>query len=466
MKKMLFTVRIILLLVMPIIFAVNTYCAAEETKLVSVSPKDGTTLSESELKDKGVTVKFYEPVQSISVSGKLDGQAIECTAELERGGRRANISPAFDVVSGQAVLELAISWTQEGEVETATVAYTLEVPDTVPPEISNGTVRDGDKDVDPDPLNTDGIVIRFSEPVNAGKVVLRTESGDDLGWIPVWADDRVTLEPLAGSELGGETTYIIDITGVKDEAGNSLGDTEITFTTEPKPENGSDETLDFPMEEDAKDGSADDKSGNDNNGIIQGYPPKTIEGKIGNAWEFQKDSSIIVKASATLNTFLFLNDYAIAFWVKPVFAIDSAVCLVWEARSEMGKANATLWLSKSGVVHWKLYGFSVETSENSFKEGEWNHVCVSGDENTTRIYANFELKREEPTPGEWVLESPDAEYMITALQGSSLDEFKVLPYSIYAEDLLAVAYPSTATQRGGRLGTTWGNIKNQKFLKE
>ena len=104
-------------------------------------------------------------------------------------------------------------------------------PDLTSPEITGGTVEDGDEDVDPAEINDGGIEITFSEEVT-GNIALQTEAGDNVGWIGKVDGMAATLELVAGKEIGNETTYVIKGT-VSDAAGNELA-VEITFTTAAK----------------------------------------------------------------------------------------------------------------------------------------------------------------------------------------------------------------------------------------
>ena len=91
---------------------------------------------------------------------------------------------------------------------------------------------DGDKDVDPEAINTDGkIEIEFSEDMT-GNIALQTEDGDDVGWIGKVEGNKGTLELVKGRELENETTYVIK-GKVSDGAGNST-DVSVTFVTKAK----------------------------------------------------------------------------------------------------------------------------------------------------------------------------------------------------------------------------------------
>ena len=129
----------------------------------------------------------------------------------------------------EGALTLNIAWTNGDGSHT--LNYTVKAADNTPPEVTGGTVEDGQEDVDPEPLNTDGIVVDFSEDVT-GNIALQTEAGDAVGWIGKVEGTKGTLDPVAGKEIGNETTYVI-AGKVSDAAGNEI-DVSITFTTKGK----------------------------------------------------------------------------------------------------------------------------------------------------------------------------------------------------------------------------------------
>ena len=128
------------------------------------------------------------------------------------------------------VLSLTISWTNGDGSHT--LVYTVIVPDNTAPEVIGGTFKDGDRDVDPEHINADGVIeFIFSEDV-AGNIALQTEGGEDVGWIGKVEGNKATLELVKGKEIGNETTYVIK-GRVSDAAGNETK-ISITFTTSGK----------------------------------------------------------------------------------------------------------------------------------------------------------------------------------------------------------------------------------------
>ena len=125
-------------------------------------------------------------------------------------------------------LALTITWS-DGSL---TLTYSVTEPDSEAPEITDGTVSDGDKGVNPETINSDArIEVTFSEAVS-GNIVLRTAAGVDAGWLGKVDGNKGTLELVKGKELGNEITYVIAGT-VRDAAGNETN-LNITFTTASK----------------------------------------------------------------------------------------------------------------------------------------------------------------------------------------------------------------------------------------
>lgn len=92
--------------------------------------------------------------------------------------------------------------------------------------MTGGTVSDGDKDVDPAAINSDGIIeSTFSEEMT-GHIALQTEGGDNVSWLGSVDGTTGTLELVKGREIVNETTYVI-VGKVSGAAGN---ETEISIT--------------------------------------------------------------------------------------------------------------------------------------------------------------------------------------------------------------------------------------------
>ena len=161
-----------------------------------------------------VTVTFDNAPADVTVSA----------GTVTVAGKTATITGPFT----PGPLGLTIAWA-DGIQE---LNYTVTAPCCAPPYIVGGTVKDGDTDVDPELINSDGkIVIEFTEDVT-GNIALQTEGGDDVGWIAKVAGTTGTLELVKGRELVNETVYVV--AGRVTDAEGNQNDIKITFVTRGK----------------------------------------------------------------------------------------------------------------------------------------------------------------------------------------------------------------------------------------
>lgn len=151
------------------------------------------------------------------------GDVTVSAGAIAGSGKTRTISGPFTL----GPLSLTITWTN-GDGSTS-LSYTVKAADNTAPTVTDGTVKDGEEDVDSEKINRDGkIKITFSEEVR-GNIALQTEGGDDVGWIGKVEGTKGTLELVKGKEIGNETTYVIK-GKVIDAAGNEA-EVSITFTT-------------------------------------------------------------------------------------------------------------------------------------------------------------------------------------------------------------------------------------------
>ena len=112
--------------------------------------------------------------------------------------------------------------------------------DIVAPAIVAGNVSDGDKHVDPEPLNINGIHFEFDEPIRKYEIDLRLKGGASFGWAPRGLVERenmrphIQIMPVAGDPLlEFDTEYVIDI--FVQDFGCRTEIFQIAFRTKPKP---------------------------------------------------------------------------------------------------------------------------------------------------------------------------------------------------------------------------------------
>ena len=186
------------------------YTIRPPAAFVSANPAGNSELAV----DDTITLTFDNPPEDVTVSA----------GTVRIIGKQVRITGTFD----PGPLALTIVWADGVQ----TLTYTVRVPDTEAPKITSGSVNDGDKDVDPEALNSGGrIEVEFSEEVT-GNIALQTTAGADAGWLGKIAGKKGTLELVRGKELGNEITYVIS-GKVEDAAGNST-DINIRFTTASK----------------------------------------------------------------------------------------------------------------------------------------------------------------------------------------------------------------------------------------
>lgn len=188
-----------------------TYTVKSPVAFVGVDPRIDSELT---VNDR-ITFTFDSPPNDVTVNAgiaTIDGKIVTIKGPFTPGP-----------------LNLTISW-NDGSL---TFTYTVVEPDTDAPDISSGTVSNGDKDVDAKAINSNArIEIEFNEAVS-GNITLQTAAGVDIGWLGRVEGNKGILELVKGKELGAETTYVTYvITGkVGDAAGNET-DISITFSTD------------------------------------------------------------------------------------------------------------------------------------------------------------------------------------------------------------------------------------------
>ncbi len=161
-----------------------------------------------------ITINFDNPPLDVTVN----------VGTVTFSGKTATITGPFT----PGPLALTLRWADGIQA----LNYIVTAPCCSPPHIIGGTVKDGDIDVDPEVINSDGkIVIEFTEEVT-GNIALQTEGGDDVGWIAKVAGNIGTLALVKGRELINETVYVI-VGKVTTTEGNAT-DIKITFVTKGK----------------------------------------------------------------------------------------------------------------------------------------------------------------------------------------------------------------------------------------
>ena len=180
-------------------------------KIVSVDPPSGNTIAV----DAIITATFDGVPSDVIVSSGVATVA----------GKTLTIAGPFT----QGTFILTITWSDG----TQAVMYT--VPNTEPPKIIGGTIKDGETGITAYAIDRKGYIkIEFNKEVT-GHVALQTEDGEDVGWLGRIEGTKAIVELVKGKDLiYCETTFII-VGKVSDAFGNST-DFKVTFTTAGWPE--------------------------------------------------------------------------------------------------------------------------------------------------------------------------------------------------------------------------------------
>ncbi len=169
----------------------------EVAKLVKTIPASGEYAADH----LPVVLHFDKEPLAVTVDG---------TAARVRGNKASWCFPNPNRDLGTQLFH--IKWTNpDGSLNIgAFITLTVSTVDFSLPSIAVGSVMDGDADVDPDPLNRDGIWFEYDEPIIGLKSKLLTEDGEDLGWEAVWDNLTVTFRLGAnGKLLENGKSYIV-----------------------------------------------------------------------------------------------------------------------------------------------------------------------------------------------------------------------------------------------------------------
>ena len=337
---------------------------------------------------------------SITVTFSSDPGYVTVSAGTVTGaGKTRTISGPFAV----GALSLVLAWTNGDGSQTLT--YNIIAPDVTAPEVVSSYPQDGAEGVDPKTVFEDGIVVIFNEDVFGDLMLL--DGDDDVGWISsFFQDDRVTLDGVAGAELGYETEYTI-IGKVSDAAGNET-DVHITFVTQAEPlppfnpgripGMGVDDGLvAYWAFNEASGATATDASGNGHDGTLLGSPKRT-EGYFGGALAFDGvDDEVVVPYHADLNP----ETFSICFWVNvapdstgyraPVSSMDVESGLSSGYNFYVNPDN--IWEFRKGTGEWQSY---LTGPEVGF--GEWRHITGVYADGLTNFYVNGVLSNSTYSP--------------------------------------------------------------------
>ena len=285
----------------------------------------------------------------------------------------------------EGALTLAVSWT-DGD---GSISLNYTVKDNTPPEVTGGTVRDGEKDVDPELLNINGIEITFSEKVTFSeeatvKIALQTEDGDDVGWLGKVEGTKAALEPVYRKEIGYETTYVIK-GRFSDAAGNET-EISITFTTQVSSITAVENLVGYWPFDEGKGGIVEDVIDWFDGELFGGL--KWVDGMVGKALEFDGVDGRVVVGNY-LPIFGITENMTFSAWCYPTDTLTNRAFIV---------KHDAFYVGFGEQDHLKFvlqpHDISVESTDNSLPLREWYHLAVTFDGKAMRVYIDGELNSE------------------------------------------------------------------------
>jgi hypothetical protein len=146
----------------------------------------------------------------------------------------------------------------------------------------------------------------------------------------------------------------------------------------------------LPMDEGQGDTTA-DLSGSGNNGTLED-DPVWVQGKYGNALEFDAGSRVHIPASNSMHGDIYKDDFTFLAWINPARSGDTWQHII---RSVDG-ADATqcsLFLNTNGFLSWRgrvaeVWGEHCGTPDDTIPANEWTHIALVSDQINYKIYAN------------------------------------------------------------------------------
>jgi hypothetical protein len=222
MKRTIQTLAILIAIALLAVWMVG--CGGDEEvepgTVTAVDPPAGSEIAANQ----AIKITFDNPVDAVMVNGAAaTGSGKNWTFQGDLTGKTG----------------IDITWTNQDADATAgshSVTYTVKAADPDPPQIAGSSPEDGDKDVDPETVNEDGISVDFNEELSKVTVLVTLE-GETLKWTSTLSDDKksAVVELLSGGDLPYESEIVLVVTAT-DLAGNEMEETEITFTTAAKEE--------------------------------------------------------------------------------------------------------------------------------------------------------------------------------------------------------------------------------------
>src|SRR3989344_1944012 len=172
------------------------------------------------------------------------------------------------------------------------------------------------------------------------------------------------------------------------------------------------------------DGTANDASGNGNNGTLVGGPTATA-GKIGGALSFDgSDDKVTVSHTSTLNGNG--SEISLSAWINPSSTSGSHHPIVGKITGTNGYLFE--FSNSSNKINVDTSSF-YPTSNSTVGIGIWTHVVVIGDSTSHKIYINGQLDKTDPNPWPIIDNTTEleigAEHIVTQYFQGIIDDVRI-----------------------------------------
>ncbi len=212
-----------------------------------------------------------------------------------------------------------------------------------------------------------------------------------------------------------------------------------------------------------------DSSGNGLDGKIAQGKPKWVKGKFGGAMEFNGSDMVTVPDDDALD----IENFTLAAWVNiPKISGAWQIIASKETRNPTGRNYGLFGNINTGVVH---YSFTSNAGWQSFDaatpvtDGDWHHVAGTYDGSDFKLYLNGEIDA-QVSPGT----KPDTSDNLLFIGGcdignywmsGTIDEVVLYDRALDEKEITELIEDGMSVtldvHPGGKLGTTWGEIKEK-----
>lgn len=211
----------------------------------------------------------------------------------------------------------------------------------------------------------------------------------------------------------------------------------------------------WPFDE-GKDATAGDSSGNGHNGTLIN-DPKWVDGKVGEALEFNGTNGVEIPHSDELT----LSTFSIAAWIK----LETGGA--WQQVVSKPSRNYSVGISPADLVEcaFKDGGWKSALSTTTVVDGQWHHVAGTYDMKVLRIYVDGVLEGETACTDTPSVNTNPVEIGRVSNGGTEailkgiIDEVIIFNTALAEDEINTIMKGTTAVEPQVKLATAWGKVK-------